>query len=54
LLPIEYFRRRAFSTANGVAFFLAFSVIGSLFMIAQMFQVGLGYNPLQAGVRMLV
>jgi EmrB/QacA subfamily drug resistance transporter len=54
MLPLEYFRRRAFSTANGVAFFLAFSLIGSLFMIAQMFQVGLGYNPLQAGLRMLV
>jgi EmrB/QacA subfamily drug resistance transporter len=54
MLPLEYFRRRAFSTANGVAFFLSFSLIGSLFMVAQMFQVGLGYNPLQAGLRMLV
>jgi EmrB/QacA subfamily drug resistance transporter len=54
MLPLEYFRRRGFSTANGVAFFLAFSLIGSLFMIAQMFQTGLGYDPLEAGVRILV
>jgi EmrB/QacA subfamily drug resistance transporter len=54
MLPLHYFRRRAFSTANGVAFFLSFSLIGSLFMIAQMFQVGLGYNALQTGLRMLV
>ncbi|WCB96348.1 hypothetical protein DSM104299_05105 [Baekduia alba] len=54
MLPLEYFGRRGFSTANGVAFFLAFSLIGSLFMIAQMFQTGLGYDPLQAGLRILV
>jgi multidrug resistance protein len=54
MLPLQYFRRRGFSTANGVAFFLAFSLIGSLFMIAQMFQTGLGYDPLQAGLRILV
>jgi EmrB/QacA subfamily drug resistance transporter len=54
MLPLEYFRRRGFSTANGVAFFLSFSLIGSLFMIAQMFQTGLGYDPLQAGLRILV
>jgi EmrB/QacA subfamily drug resistance transporter len=54
MLPLEYLGRRGFSTANGVAFFLSFSLIGSLFMIAQMFQVGLGYDPLEAGVRILV
>jgi EmrB/QacA subfamily drug resistance transporter len=54
MLPLQYFRNRSFSTANGVAFFLAFSLIGSLFMIAQMFQTGLGYDPLQAGLRILV
>jgi EmrB/QacA subfamily drug resistance transporter len=54
MVPLEYFRNRAFSTANGVAFFLSFSLIGSLFMIAQMFQTGLGHDPLQTGLRMLV
>lgn len=54
MLPLEYFRSRGFSTANGVAFFMVFSLIGSLFMIAQMFQLGLGYDPLQTGLRLLV
>ncbi|WP_327286968.1 MFS transporter [Streptomyces sp. NBC_01198] len=54
MLPLRYFRDRGFSTANGVAFFMSFSLIGSLFMIAQMFQLGLGYDPLQTGLRLLV
>jgi EmrB/QacA subfamily drug resistance transporter len=54
MIPLAYFRNRGFATANGLAFFMALSLIGSLFMIAQMFQVGLGHNALQAGVRMLV
>jgi EmrB/QacA subfamily drug resistance transporter len=54
MLPLDYFKRRAFSTANVVVFFQAVSLIGSLFMIAQLFQTGLGYDPLQAGLRILV
>jgi EmrB/QacA subfamily drug resistance transporter len=54
MIPLAYFRRRGFATSGAVAFFLMFSLIGSLFMIAQMFQVGLGYSPLTAGVRILV
>ena len=54
MLPLGYFRRRAFSTANAVVFFQQVSLIGSLFMIAQLFQTGLGYGPLSAGLRILV
>ena len=54
MVPLHYFRNRGFATANGVALFLMFSLIGSLFLIAQMFQVGLGHDPLGAGLRMLV
>ncbi|MGW3819340.1 DHA2 family efflux MFS transporter permease subunit [Streptomyces sp. NPDC005046] len=54
MLPLGYFRRRAFSTANGVAFLTFMSLLGSLFMITQLFQLGLGSSPLQAGVRILV
>jgi len=54
MIPLSYFRRRGFATANAVAFFLAVSLIGSLFMISQMFQTGLGHDPLGAGVRILV
>lgn len=46
MLPLEYFRRRAFSSAGGVAFLFSFALIGSVFWIAQMLQVGMGYSPL--------
>jgi EmrB/QacA subfamily drug resistance transporter len=54
MLPLAYFRRRAFSTANAVIFFQFMSLIGSLFFITQLFQIGLGYSPLDAGLRILV
>ena len=54
MLPLAYFRRRGFSTANAVAFFQFVSLLGALFLITQLFQIGLGYSPLQAGLRILV
>ncbi len=54
MLPLAYFGRRGFATANAVVFFQFISVIGSLFFITQLFQLGMGYTPLQAGLRILV
>jgi MFS family permease len=54
MLPLAYFGRRGFATANAVVFFQFISVIGSLFFITQLFQLGMGYSPLQAGLRILV
>jgi EmrB/QacA subfamily drug resistance transporter len=54
MLPLAYFGRRGFATANAVVFFQFISVIGSLFFIVQLFQLGMGYSPLQAGLRILV
>src|SRR5215472_5847756 len=54
MLPLAYFRRRGFAAANAVIFFQFISVIGSLFFITQLFQIGMGYSPLQAGLRILV
>ena len=54
MLPLSYFRRRGFTAANGVTFFQFISLLGSLFMITQLFQIGLGYSPLEAGLRILV
>ena len=54
MMPLEYFRSRAFSAAGGVAFPFSFVLIGSVFWIAQMLQVGMGYSPLASGIRMLV
>ncbi|WP_329342123.1 MFS transporter [Streptomyces sp. NBC_01352] len=36
MLPLGYFRRRAFSTANAAAFLLFGSLLGALFMITQL------------------
>jgi EmrB/QacA subfamily drug resistance transporter len=54
MLPLAYFGRRGFATANAVVFLQFISVIGSLFFITQLFQLGMGYSPLQAGLRILV
>ncbi len=54
MLPLAYFGRRGFATANAVVFFQFISVIGSLVFITQLFQLGMGYSPLQAGLRILV
>jgi EmrB/QacA subfamily drug resistance transporter len=54
MLPMKYFRRAGFSTANAVIFFQQVSLIGSLFFITQLFQTGLGNSPLGAGLRILV
>jgi EmrB/QacA subfamily drug resistance transporter len=54
MMPLEYFRRRSFSAAGGTAFLFSFALIGSVFWIAQMLQVGMGYSPLASGIRMLV
>jgi EmrB/QacA subfamily drug resistance transporter len=53
MLPLRYFRIRAFSVANVVTFFEHFALIGSLFMLSQLFQVGMGNGPLGTGLRML-
>jgi nitrate/nitrite transporter NarK len=37
-----------------VIFFQFISLLGSLFMITQLFQIGLGLSPLDAGFRILV
>ncbi|GAB3568705.1 MFS transporter [Amycolatopsis endophytica] len=53
MLPLAYFRLRGFSAANGVIFFQFLSLLGALFMITQLFQVGLGNSPWEAGLRIL-
>jgi EmrB/QacA subfamily drug resistance transporter len=53
MLPLRYFRIRAFSVANVATFFEHFALIGSLFMLAQLFQIGMGNGPLGTGLRML-
>ena len=53
MLPLALFRERAFISANVVSFFMYAGLFGTLFLMAQFFQNGLGLSPLAAGVRLL-
>jgi EmrB/QacA subfamily drug resistance transporter len=53
MLPMHFFRSRAFSAGNGAIFFTFASLFGTVFFYAQMLQTGLGYGPLGAGLRLL-
>jgi EmrB/QacA subfamily drug resistance transporter len=53
MLPLRFFRSRGFSAANGVSLLMSFGVFGSIFLLAQFFQIVQGYSPLEAGLRTL-
>jgi MFS family permease len=53
MLPMRFFRSRAFSAANAANLFLFASQFGSLFLLAQYLQVALGYGPLGAGLGLM-
>lgn len=53
LLPVRLFRSRGFVAVNGAAIAWTFGTFGSVFLLAQFFQVVQGYSPLAAGVRTL-
>ena len=53
MLPLRFFRSRQFSAVNVVSFVMSFGVFGSIFLLAQFFQIVQGYTPLQAGIRTL-
>lgn len=53
MLPLRFFRSRAFFATNAVSLAMFFGVFGSIFFLAQFFQVAQGYSPLEAGLRTL-
>jgi MFS family permease len=53
MLPMRFFRSRAFSAGNAAIFFTFASLFGAVFFYAQLLQVSLGYGPLDAGLRLL-
>ena len=53
MLPMRLFAIRGFSAGNAVVFLLNASVTGAVFFMAQFQQVGLGQDPLGAGLRLL-
>ena len=53
MLPMRFFRSRAFAATNGVSFAMTFGIFGSIFLLAQFFQSVQHYSPLEAGLRTL-
>jgi len=53
MLPLRFFRNRTFAAANAASWLMFFGMFGSIFLLAQFFQVIQGYSPLQAGLRIL-
>jgi hypothetical protein len=53
MLPLRFFRSRAFTAANLVSFLMYFGVFGAVFLLVQFFQVVQGLSPFQSGLRTL-
>jgi EmrB/QacA subfamily drug resistance transporter len=53
MLSVRLFRSRAFSLVNALAFTFNVGVFGSIFLLAQFFQVVQGHDPWEAGLRTL-
>jgi EmrB/QacA subfamily drug resistance transporter len=53
MLPLRLLRIRAFAAANATGFLMFASITSAAFMMAQYFQLGLGYSPLSTGLRFL-
>jgi MFS family permease len=53
MLPMRFFRSRAFSAGNAAIFLTFASLFGAVFFYAQLLQTGLGYGPLGAGLRLM-
>jgi EmrB/QacA subfamily drug resistance transporter len=53
MLPLRLLRIRAFAAGNATAFLMMGAVFSAGFLVAQYFQLALGYSPLATGVRLL-
>ena len=53
MLPMRFFRSRAFSATNAVSLAMYFGMFGSIFLLAQFFQTAQHYSALGAGLRTL-
>ncbi len=53
MLPMRFFRSRAFTATNLASLSMFFGVFGSIFFLQQFFQTAQGLTPLQSGLRTL-
>jgi EmrB/QacA subfamily drug resistance transporter len=54
MLPMSFFRSRTFTAGNVAIFFVLGSLFSDVFFFPQLLQTGLHYDPLQAGLRLMV
>ncbi|MGI8561986.1 MAG: DHA2 family efflux MFS transporter permease subunit [Candidatus Dormibacter sp.] len=53
MLPLRLFRSRSFTVANCTGFLMSGAIFSAAFLMAQYFQLSLGYSPLDTGIRLL-
>ena len=53
MLPMSFFRSRAFSAGNAAIFCVFGSLFAAVYFFSQLLQTGLGYGALDAGLRLL-
>jgi MFS family permease len=53
MLPMKFLRSRSFAAGNAAIFFTLASLFAAVFFYAQLLQTGLGYGPLETGLRLL-
>ncbi len=53
MLPMRFFRSRAFAATNGAGLAMFFGMFGSIFLLTQFLQFAQGHSALDAGLRML-
>jgi EmrB/QacA subfamily drug resistance transporter len=53
MLPMRFFRSRAFSAGNAAMFCTFASLFTGVFFFSQLLQTGLGHGPLDAGLRLI-
>jgi EmrB/QacA subfamily drug resistance transporter len=53
MLPMRFFRSRSFAAGNAAIFLTFASLFSAVFFYAQLLQTGLGYGPLDTGLRLI-
>jgi MFS family permease len=53
MIPMRFFKLRAFAAGNAAMFFLTGSLMSAIFFMAQFQQAALGVGPMTAGLRLL-
>jgi EmrB/QacA subfamily drug resistance transporter len=53
MIPMSFFRSRAFAAGNVAIFFVFGSLFGEVYFFSQLLQTGMGYDVLEAGLRLM-